>query len=114
MIITYDEPGILYDDQRVTYDGVFTDASVWPGASDVRQGVQYGPNGVDFTGSAIAGNGAQIIAYRSDVQVSIPKLHIASLKKHRTQPQELAVLMHPLTRSTSQQPQLLRLFKEKP
>ena len=88
MIITYDEPGILYDDPRVTYDGVFTDASVWPAESTVSLGVQYGPNGVDFTGSAIAGNGAQIIAYRSDVQVSIPKLHIASLKKHRTQPQE--------------------------
>ena len=77
MIITYDEPGILYDDPRVTYDGVFTDASVWPDEGDVRQGVQYGPNGVDFTGSAIAGNGAQIIAYRSDVLVSTPTTRIA-------------------------------------
>ena len=88
MIITYDEPGILYDDPRVTYDGVFTDASVWPGASDVRQGVQYGPNGVDFTGSAIAGNGAQIIAYRSDVQISTPKLRISSRPKRQVQPQQ--------------------------
>ena len=54
MIIAYDEPGILYDDPRVTYDGVFTDASVWPAESTVSLGVQYGPNGVDFTGSAIA------------------------------------------------------------
>ena len=78
MIITYDEPGISYDDPRVTYDGVFTDASVWPAESTVLLGVQYGPNGVDFTGSAIAGNGAQIIAYRSDVRVSTPKLRISS------------------------------------
>ena len=81
MIITYDEPGILYDDPRVTYDGVFTDASVWPAESTVSLGVQYGPNGVDFTGSAIAGNGAQIIAYRSDVQVSTPMLRISSQPK---------------------------------
>ena len=78
MIITYDEPGITYDDPRVTYDGTFTDTSLWPGASDVRAGVQYGPNGVDFTGSAIAGNGATVIAYRSDVRVSTPKLRISS------------------------------------
>lgn len=88
MIITYNEPGILYDDPRVTYDGTFLDASVWPAASDVRLGIQYGPNGVDFTGSAIAGNGAQIIAYRSDVQVSTPTLRIASRQKRRTQPQQ--------------------------
>lgn len=81
MIITYDEPGITYDDHRVTYDGVFTDASVWPAESTVSLGVQYGPNGVDFTGSAIAGNGAQIIAYRSDVQIKTPTLRIASRPK---------------------------------
>lgn len=34
------------------------------------------------------GTGSTVIAYRSDVQVSTPKLHIAALKKHRTQPQE--------------------------
>ena len=88
MIITYDEPGILYDDPRVTYDGVFTDASVWPAESTVSLGVQYGPNGVDFTGSAIAGNGAQIIAYRSDVQVSTPTLRITSRPKRQVQPQQ--------------------------
>lgn len=88
MLITYDEPGILYDDQRVSYDGVFTDASVWPAASDVLAGVQYGPTGLEFTGDAVSGSGGTVIAYRSDVQVSTPKLHIASLKKHRTQPQE--------------------------
>ena len=88
MIIAYDEPGILYDDPRVTYDGVFTDASVWPAESTVSLGVQYGPNGVDFTGSAIAGNGAQIIAYRSDVQVSTPTLRITSRPKRQVQPQQ--------------------------
>ena len=88
MLITYDEPGITYDDPRVTYDGVFTDTSSWPVASDVRSGVRYGPTGDDYTGSALAGSGGTVIAYRSDVQVSTPKLHIASLKKHRTQPQE--------------------------
>lgn len=87
MIITYDEPGITYDDPRVTYDGVFTDASVWPAESTVSLGVQYGPNGVDFTGSAIAGNGAQIIAYRSEVQVSTPTLCITSRPKRQVQPQ---------------------------
>ena len=84
MIITYDEPGILYDDPRVTYDGVFTDASVWPAESTVSLGVQYGPNGVDFTGSAIAGNGAQIIAYRSDVQITTPALRIMQRPKRET------------------------------
>ena len=67
---------------------VFTDASVWPAESTVSLGVQYGPNGVDFTGSAIAGNGAQIIAYRSDVQVSTPVLRITSRPKRRVQPQQ--------------------------
>ena len=83
MIITYDEPGILYDDPRVTYDGVFADASVWPAESTVSLGVQYGPNGVDFTGSAIAGNGAQIIAYRSNVQMATPTLRATSREKRR-------------------------------
>lgn len=83
MIITYDEPGITYDDHRVTYDGVFTDASVWPAESTVSLGVQYGPNGVDFTGSAIAGNGAQIIAYRSNVQMATPTLRATSREKRR-------------------------------
>lgn len=78
MIITYDEPGITYDDPRVTYDGVFTDASVWPAESTVSLGVQYGPTGDDYTGSAISMGGAQIIAYRSDVRVSTPKLRISS------------------------------------
>ena len=53
MLITYDEPGALYDDPRVRYDGAFTDTSVWPVASDVRLGVQYGPTGKNFTGNLI-------------------------------------------------------------
>ena len=78
MLITYDEPGILYDDQRVSYDGVFTDASVWPAASDVLAGVQYGPTGLEFTGDAVSGLGETAIAYRSEVQITTPTLRIVS------------------------------------
>lgn len=54
MIITYDEPGIRYNDTRYTYSGQLVDQSRWPIPSDVRLGVQYGPTGANYTGTLIA------------------------------------------------------------
>jgi len=61
---------------------------IWPAPSDVMFGVHYGPTGDDFTGTAVLGNGTQIIAYRSDVHISTPTLRIALFPKNRTRPQQ--------------------------
>ena len=53
----------------------------WPTPSEVLLGVQYGPTGADFTGTAVAGGGATVFAEHMVVTLTIDKMTVAQKPK---------------------------------
>ena len=65
---------------NATFDGVRVGLT-WPAPSEVLLGVQYGPTGSDFTGTAVAGGGATVFAQHMRVTTTTDRFTISQKPK---------------------------------